>query len=65
MSLLGIGLIVVNRDAITDATQRNVPVDFPFPKLEKVFDNNAYKVYRVPLGHQDASASSDYQSTKE
>ena len=47
VSLLGVELILVNRDSITDAVRRRVPVEFPFSDLEKLFDNSAYQVYRV------------------
>ncbi len=47
VSLLEVELILVNRDAITDAVRRKVPVEFPFSDMDKLFDNTAYQVYRV------------------
>ena len=47
VSLLGVELILINRDSITDAVRRKIKVEFPFCDLEKLFDNSAYQVYRV------------------
>lgn len=48
VSLLNLRLIVVSREALIDAARKKIPVEFPFSKLEKLFDNGSYYVYRVP-----------------
>lgn len=48
--LLDIDLLVINKDALLDAVHKKVRIEFPFIKMEKLFENNPYQVYRIP-GH--------------
>lgn len=48
VSLLDIELIVVSKVALDNARAQNVPIEFPFAVLDKLFDNSLFQVYQVP-----------------